>query len=129
LPAGSQSDTYASLFLGWISVRWPQGKNRRISAPVSEQPMKLPDVRLGRAIREAREERGFTQEELALRCGISLRHLISIEHGANFSVALLIAIAAELGEIAPMLADVVTNDAGGQAVRVPTSATETTFLR
>lgn len=90
--------------------------------------MKQLDVRLGRAIREEREKRGFTQEELALRCGISLRHLISIEHGANFSVALLIAIAAELGEIAPMLADVVTSEASGKQSGFPFPARRRAFL-
>lgn len=90
--------------------------------------MKLLDVRLGRAIREAREERGFTQEELALRCGISLRHLVSIEHGANFSVALLISITTELGEIAPMLAKVVTNDASAKQSAFPLSARGGVFL-
>jgi transcriptional regulator with XRE-family HTH domain len=91
--------------------------------------MKLLDARLGHAIREARQERGFTQTELALRCGISLRHLISIEHGANFSVALLIAIAAELGEIAPILAEVVTNDAGAKQSGFALPARRRAFLR
>jgi transcriptional regulator with XRE-family HTH domain len=74
--------------------------------------MKRLDVRLGLAIREAREERGLSQAELARRCGVSLRHLVSIEHGANFSVALLVAIATELTEIAPMLAAVITSNGG-----------------
>jgi len=90
--------------------------------------MKLLDVRLGLAIREAREERGFTQEELASRCGISLRHLISIEHGANFSVAILMVIAAELEEIAPMFAEVMTNDARAKEPAFPLSARRGVFL-
>jgi transcriptional regulator with XRE-family HTH domain len=59
------------------------------------------DKNLGRVIRARRKVRGFTQEELARRCGVSRRHLIAIERGANFTVAVLIALAGALGEIEP----------------------------
>ena len=61
--------------------------------------------RLGRIIREARDRHDLSQEELARRCSISRRHLIEIEQGRNFSVAVLAAIARELEEIAPEVAD------------------------
>ncbi|HEX7191277.1 MAG TPA: helix-turn-helix transcriptional regulator [Thermoanaerobaculia bacterium] len=60
---------------------------------------------LARIIRDAREGRGLSQEELARRCGISRRHLIEIEQGRNFSVAVLAAIARELEEIGPAVAE------------------------
>lgn len=60
---------------------------------------------LGRIIRQARDHRELSQEELARRCGISRRHLIEIEQGRNFSVAVLASIARELEEIAPAVAD------------------------
>ena len=65
--------------------------------------MKPLDTRLGRVIRSARDRRGLTQADLARRCGISRRHVAAIERGANFTVAVLVAIAAELPEIAPPL--------------------------
>jgi transcriptional regulator with XRE-family HTH domain len=60
---------------------------------------------LARIIRDARERHGLSQEELARRCGMSRRHLIEIEQGRNFSVALLAAIARELEEIGPAVAE------------------------
>lgn len=60
---------------------------------------------LGRIIREARERLGLSQEELARRCGMSRRHLIEIEQGRNFTVAVLASIARELPEIAPSVGD------------------------
>jgi transcriptional regulator with XRE-family HTH domain len=50
------------------------------------------DVRIGQIIRQARLRRRLTQTELATRCGISVRHLKGIEHGSNFTVAVLFAI-------------------------------------
>lgn len=38
----------------------------------------------------------LTQTELAVRCGISVRHLKGIEHGSNFTVAVLFAIIEQL---------------------------------
>ena len=73
--------------------------------------MKLFDKRLGCVIRSARHRRGLTQEELARRCGISRRHVIGIERGANFTVAVLVAIADDLGEIAPLVAEFLTTSA------------------
>ncbi|MGH9422530.1 MAG: helix-turn-helix domain-containing protein [Thermoanaerobaculia bacterium] len=58
--------------------------------------------KLGQTIREAREARGFTQRQLARRCGMCLRRLISIEAGANFSVALLVAIDRALSGALPL---------------------------
>ena len=60
---------------------------------------------IGRIIRDARERQDLSQEELARRCGISRRHLIEIEQGRNFTVAVLAAIARELEEIAPAVGD------------------------
>jgi transcriptional regulator with XRE-family HTH domain len=60
---------------------------------------------LGRIIRNSRENHDFSQEELARRCGISRRHLIEIEQGRNFTVAVLAAITRELEEIAPSVAE------------------------
>lgn len=56
--------------------------------------------RLGDLIRGARDRRGMSQRDLARRCGISRRHMVAIEGGANFSVAMLAAIMRELPEIA-----------------------------
>jgi transcriptional regulator with XRE-family HTH domain len=67
--------------------------------------MKPLDKRLGRVIRAARDRRGFTQEELANRCGISRRHVAGIERGGNFTVAVLVEIASELTQIAPVIAE------------------------
>lgn len=63
------------------------------------------DKQLGRIIRDARERQNLSQEELARRCGISRRHVIDIEQGRNFSVAVLAAIARELQEIAPAVGE------------------------
>ena len=63
------------------------------------------DKQLGRIIREAREHHALSQEELARRCGMSRRHLIEIEQGRNFTVAVLAAIARELEEIGPAAAE------------------------
>ncbi|HEX3583431.1 MAG TPA: helix-turn-helix transcriptional regulator [Thermoanaerobaculia bacterium] len=63
------------------------------------------DKQLGRIIRKARDEQRLSQEALARRCGISRRHLIEIEQGQNFSVAVLAAIARELEEIAPAVGE------------------------
>ena len=62
--------------------------------------MKTLDASFGFAIRSARDRHGLTQRDLARHCGISLRHVAAIEHGANFSVAVLAAIANELPEVA-----------------------------
>jgi len=60
---------------------------------------------LGRIIRAARERHALSQEELARRCGMSRRHLIEIEQGRNFSVAVLAALSRELEEIGPDVAE------------------------
>lgn len=67
--------------------------------------MKLLDARLGSTIRRARGHHGLTQRDLARRRGISLRHISAIEAGANFSVALLAAIASELPEVAAVVGE------------------------
>ncbi len=41
----------------------------------------------------------MTRSELANRCGVCLRHLASIEAGANFTVALLLKIETIIGPI------------------------------
>lgn len=66
---------------------------------------------LGRIIRGARERQDLSQEELARRCGISRRHLIEIEQGRNFGVAVLASIARELPEIAPAVSEFLTSSA------------------
>jgi transcriptional regulator with XRE-family HTH domain len=58
--------------------------------------MRLMTRSLGETIRTVRETRGLTRAQLATRCGISLRHLASIEAGLNFSVAVFLAILREL---------------------------------
>jgi transcriptional regulator with XRE-family HTH domain len=58
--------------------------------------MKPLDKNLGRLIRDRRKIRGYTQGELARRCGVSRRHVAAIERGANFTVAVLVALAREL---------------------------------
>jgi ribosome-binding protein aMBF1 (putative translation factor) len=63
------------------------------------------DERLGCVIRSARRQHGLTQRALAQRCGISLRHLASIESGANFSVAALASIVGELPEVAAAIGE------------------------
>ena len=45
---------------------------------------------VGIAIRSARKAAGLSQQRLARACGISCRHLIAIERGANFMVAILL---------------------------------------
>jgi transcriptional regulator with XRE-family HTH domain len=56
------------------------------------------DDRIGQIVRQARMRERLTQTELAMRCGISVRHLKGIEHGSNFSVAVLFAIIEQLPE-------------------------------
>lgn len=52
---------------------------------------------LGETIRELREQRELTQQELADRCGIHRVYLINVEKGrANTSARLLVQIAAVL---------------------------------
>jgi transcriptional regulator with XRE-family HTH domain len=72
---------------------------------------------LARIIRDARERQGLSQEELARRCGMSRRHLIEIEQGRNFTVAVLAAIARELEEIGPAVADFLSQPASPQRKR------------
>ena len=67
--------------------------------------MKPLDKRLGCVIRAARKQRGLSQKELARRCGISRRHLIAIELGANFTVTVLVALSGEIVEIAPVIVE------------------------
>ena len=62
------------------------------------------DPYLGLAIRSERTRQKLTQAELASRCGISRRHLAGIESGANFSVAVLGALATELEELTAIVA-------------------------
>lgn len=79
-----------------------------------------PDPRLlsiGMQIRRLREERGYSLEELAERCGLSFRGLIYIEHGRrNPSVLTLLSIASGL-DVAPgkLFGDPSPGMAGGPA--------------
>lgn len=63
------------------------------------------DTSLGRAIARERSRCGFTQEAFAELCGISKRHLAAIEHGANFSVAILLEILRNLPSTAALPVD------------------------
>lgn len=55
-------------------------------------------ARLGMQMRKARKARGFTQEQLADRSGVSVRHIAKIEKGEiNPSFEVLSALAAALG--------------------------------
>ncbi|HEY2323310.1 MAG TPA: helix-turn-helix transcriptional regulator [Thermoanaerobaculia bacterium] len=69
------------------------------------------DKQLGRIIRDARERHSLSQEELARRCGMSRRHMIEIEQGRNFSVAVLAALSRELEEIGPSVAEFLSKPA------------------
>ena len=56
-----------------------------------------PSQRLGKTIRSLRKEKGYSQEELADRCGIHRTYLGQIERGiGNPSLALIISIATQL---------------------------------
>ena len=58
----------------------------------------MPTVQLKNAIRRLRFERNMTQEELALRTGVSRQTIMSIERGrTNPSVLLALKIASALG--------------------------------
>lgn len=58
----------------------------------------MPTIQLKNAIRRLRFERSMTQEELALRTGVSRQTIMSIERGrTNPSVLLAYKIAAALG--------------------------------
>lgn len=48
-------------------------------------------------MRSARLRNGLTQVELGQLAGVSRRHIIAVESGANISVALLVKLATELG--------------------------------
>ena len=54
---------------------------------------------IGDEVREARLKRGVSQARLARLCGLSLRHLVAIEGGANFTVAVLILLVRELPQL------------------------------
>lgn len=56
---------------------------------------------IGRTIRRARKARGWTQQQLATEAGVSRRHLIALEHGANVSIDILrkVTLALDLHEI------------------------------
>ncbi len=58
----------------------------------------MPSIQLKNAIRRLRFERSMTQEELALRTGVSRQTIMSIERGrTNPSILLAYKIAAALG--------------------------------
>lgn len=72
--------------------------------------MELNYVLIGTRIRQYREEKGLSQEELADNAGISWRHLNYVEHGERkISVDVLIALANALDATADdLLADHLT---------------------
>lgn len=63
-------------------------------------PQRSPDHgALGRAIRRSRDRRGFSQEELAQRCGLHRTYVGGIERGErNPSYTNILRIAEALGE-------------------------------
>lgn len=67
------------------------------------------DARIGQIIRQARMGERLTQTELAVRCGISVRHLKGIEHGSNFTVAVLFAIIEQLPKARETFAQLLPN--------------------
>lgn len=68
--------------------------------------------RIGARVRQHRNARGWTLDELAGRSGVSRRMLISIEHGqGNPSIATLLRISDALGVGLPVLVDVERPDA------------------
>lgn len=67
---------------------------------------------IGARVRQHRNARGWTLDELAGRSGVSRRMLISIEHGhGNPSIATLLRISDALGAGLPVLVDVERPDA------------------
>ena len=59
--------------------------------------MRIEKTKLGPIIKEARKGRGLTQEKLAEKAGIGLRHMMGIENeGSNPSFQVLYAIVREL---------------------------------
>jgi len=76
---------------------------------------------IGERVRQHRNERGWTLDELSERSGVSRRMLINIEHGeGNPSIATLLRLSDALGVGLPVLVDVerpheLTVTAAGQA--------------
>lgn len=60
---------------------------------------------IGRRIAELRRERGFTQEELAEKCGCTVGYLRRVEGGVNLTVESLVQFANVLGVPVPKLFD------------------------
>ena len=66
--------------------------------PLSSSPSHMPPALLKNVIRRLRFERSMTQEELALRTGVSRQTIMSIERGkTNPSILLALKIASALG--------------------------------
>lgn len=60
---------------------------------------------VGRRIAELRRERGFTQEELAEKCGHTVGYLRRVESGVNLTLESLVQFANVLGVAVPKLFD------------------------
>lgn len=55
-------------------------------------------IRIGQRIAEIRKQKGWTQEELAIRCGLGRSHIVRIEQGCyNVQVDTLALIADAFG--------------------------------
>lgn len=71
-----------------------------------KQHSKTPDIKIGSRIRELRQERGMTLDELAVRAGISASHLSRLERDQaepSFTVAASVAeqIGVSLSDLVP----------------------------
>jgi DNA-binding XRE family transcriptional regulator len=69
------------------------------------------------AIRAARHRRRVSQARLAHLCGLSVRHIVAIEGGANFTVSVLILLLRELPQlqIVDAIQDALAQMAGADA--------------
>jgi transcriptional regulator with XRE-family HTH domain len=81
--------------LGDISYCWLSAAADILPSRDMANEVRLP-TEVGAAIRTRRVEKGLTQAALARQAGISKRHVVGVEGGANVSVAVLLRLAATL---------------------------------